>query len=112
MIEKGKISALLFGGAKATVIPSFSSAVVSHELVVPFFLLGCLSVGMEVVYCSFADNTGVVLARADGEWNHTITGDVAVSGTLQGGRVTDGAVTLGTHTHTVSSFGESSAGHG
>lgn len=72
MIEKGTISTV--SGKKATVIPSFSNAPVSVELVVPFFLVGSLTVGMPVVYAQFEDNTGVILARMDGEWNHDLDG--------------------------------------
>lgn len=87
MIEKGYISAILEGGKKVTVIPAFSSDVVSHELVVPFFLYKSLAVKMEIVYCWFQDDTGMVLGRMDGDWNHQIfdgveivTGDLAAPG--------------------------------
>lgn len=100
MTEKGKISAILDGGKKVTVIPSFSGDVVSHELVVPFFLIGCLTVQMDVAYCSFPDNTGVVLARMDGEWNHKIEGDLVMTGTVVGATVVyEGGVRLSTHRH-------------
>lgn len=108
MTEKGRISAILDGGRKVTVIPSFSGDVVSHELVVPFFLIDCLTIQMEVAYCSFPDNTGVVLARMDGEWNHKIEGDLEMTGMLRGAVVTEGGVRLGTHTHTDSMGGTTS----
>ena len=108
MTEKGRISAILEGGRKVTVIPSFSGDVVSHELVVPFFLFGCLKVQMEVAYCSFPDNTGVVLARMDGEWNHKIEGDLEMTGMLLGAVVKEGGIRLGTHTHNDSLGGKTS----
>lgn len=71
MIGKGTISALLEGGKKVTIKP-YLGEVVTPELVVPFFLFDCLTVGMPVVYAAFEDNSGVVLARMDGEWNHRV----------------------------------------
>lgn len=96
MIEKGKVSAVLDGGNKVTVIPAFSPDVVTHTLAVPFFLLGCLDIDTEVVYCQFQDNTGIVLARMDGEWNRTIEGDINISGAIK----TAAGINLTTHTHT------------
>lgn len=69
MIEKGYISTISADGRTVTAVPAFSGDVVSHELTVPFFLLDCLEVKTEIVYCCFPDNTGVVLARMDGDWN-------------------------------------------
>lgn len=80
-VNKGKISALI-DREHATVVPAFSDTPVTAELVIPFFLLECLEVGMDVVYAQFPDNTGVVMARMDGEWNHKVwmdpKGDKAV----------------------------------
>ena len=71
MVSKGTVSALYEGGKKASVKP-YLGEVVTVRLVVPFYLLECLTVGMAVVYAQFEDNTGVVLARMDGEWNHKV----------------------------------------
>ena len=65
-VGKGKISAVS-GETRATIVPLFSAAPVSAQLTVPFFLAGSLAVGMEVVYAQFPDNTGVILARMDGQ---------------------------------------------
>ena len=87
MINKGYVSDIKEAGRKATVVPAFEGTSVSVELVVPFFLWECLEVKMPVVYAVFPDNTGVVLARMDGEWNHKLydglelaTGDMSIPG--------------------------------
>lgn len=127
MIEKGYVSAVLDGGKKVTVIPAFSGDVVSHELIVPFFLIGTMQTRKEVVYCSFPDNTGVVIASMDGTWNHNLDGDVKItgkitaasvaasgaitgdsvtaSGKVSGSSVNAGSVSLGGHTHEYSKGG-------
>lgn len=100
MIEKGVISALLDGGKSATVIPSFSDDQVSAALTVPFFLTGCLSVGMAVVYAEFEDNTGVILSRLDGEWNHDLAGNVTVQGNVTLSDMTSDSVgSYNSHVH-------------
>ena len=71
MVKKGKVSSLAADGKTVTVTP-YAGGVVSAQLVVPFFLIGALPVGTPVVYSVFDDNTGIVLARADGDWNHKI----------------------------------------
>lgn len=100
-VTKGTISALYESGKKAAIKP-YSGEVVTPELVVPFFLFDCLEVGMPVVYASFEDGTGIVLARMDGEWNHKLkdgveitTGNVVVSA----GDVSAGSVSLKNHKH-------------
>lgn len=70
-ITKGKISAVM-SKTLATAVPMFSDNPVSIELVIPWYLWECLEVDMEVVYSQFPDNTGIILARMDGEWNHKI----------------------------------------
>lgn len=117
MVDKGTISTV--SGKTATVIPAFSDAPVSIELVVPFYLVACLEVGMPVVYAQFQDNTGVILARMDGEWNHDLEGDVNIQGnhTVEGSQTVDGNVTaadlitetakFNTHTHTCPDGGTS-----
>ena len=72
MIYKGQVSAILDGGKKVTVTP-YAGGTVTFPLVVPYFLIDALPVNTPVVYAAFADNTGIVLARADGEWNHAIS---------------------------------------
>lgn len=99
MIEKGKISTV--SGNIATVVPSFSDSPVSTNLVIPFFLVRCLTPGMEVVYAQFEDNTGVVLARMDGDWNHDLDDDLRVRGvTTVENAVTESRISLNSHTHT------------
>ena len=71
MVKKGKISTLSADGRTATVTP-YSGGVVSAPLVVQFFLIGALPIGTPVIYSVFEDNTGIILARADGEWNHKL----------------------------------------
>lgn len=97
-VSKGKVSALYDGGKKATVNP-YTGDVVTAQLVVPFFLFECLTVGMEVVYAMFDDNTGVVLARMDGEWNHDLKGAVKVEENVSAADFV-GAVSFNGHTHT------------
>lgn len=119
MIDKGYVSSILDGGKKVTVIPATSGDVVTQPLTVPFFLLGTMKPRKEVVFCSFPDGTGLVLAALDGGWNHNLTGNVSVAGTLSagavaasgaisGGSVSAGGVDLGSHTHTDSRGGTTS----
>lgn len=83
MIKKGLIATI--NGNKVTAV--VGSNAVSCALNVPFYLIGCLTVGMPVVFVEFEDNTGLVLSRFDGEWNHNINGDVNISGTLTASNV-------------------------
>lgn len=71
MVLKGKVSAVLNGGAAVTVTP-YGGGVVTTPLTVPFFLIGALDVNIPVAYAIFEDHTGIVLARMDGEWNHSL----------------------------------------
>lgn len=101
MIEKGVISTVSGDGKTVTAVPSFSDAPVSPTLTVPFFLAGSLTVGMPVVYAQFEDNTGVVLARMDGDWNHALAGDVEIKGNITAQDMITGAVSsYNGHTHT------------
>lgn len=102
-IGKGKISSVI-DKTTATVVPLFSDTPVSSRLTIPFFLWECLSVGMDVVYSQFPDNTGVILGRMDGEWNHkvwdgveAVTGDVKIT---VGDMVTATVPSYNGHTHT------------
>ena len=88
MIDKGTVSALQEGGSKAEVVPSASGETVTIPLVVPDLLRANLAVGDEVVYATFADNTGIILERMDGKNTHkhkythggTSSGDDETSG--------------------------------
>lgn len=71
MVQKGKVSAILDGGRAVTVTP-YAGSTVTAALIVPFFLVGVLPVGTPVAFVVFEDNTGVVLARMDGEWNEQL----------------------------------------
>lgn len=71
MILKGKVSGILNGGAAVTVTP-YGGGVVTVALTVPFFLIGALEINTPVAYAVFEDNTGLILARMDGEWNHSL----------------------------------------
>lgn len=71
MVMKGKVSSVLDGGASVAVTP-YGGGVVTKPLTVPFFLIGALEVNVPVAYATFEDNTGIVLARMDGEWNHSL----------------------------------------
>ena len=71
MVNKGTVSTI--GEAQKTVtVKPYTGDIVTVPLVVPFFLYGSLEVGMPVVYATFEDNTGIVLARMDGEWNNSL----------------------------------------
>ena len=48
----------------------YTGVTVTFPLVVPYFLIGALPVNTPVIYATFDDNSGIILARADGEWNH------------------------------------------
>lgn len=71
MVLKGKVSNVLNGGTAVAVTP-FGGGVVTEPLAVPFFLIGALPVNTPVAYVVFEDNTGVILSRMDGEWNHSL----------------------------------------
>lgn len=71
MVQKGKVSAILDGGKTITATP-YAGGTVTAPLTVPFFLVGALPVGTPIVFVTFDDNTGVVLSRVDGEWNHSL----------------------------------------
>lgn len=75
MVKKGKVSAILDGGKFITATP-YAGGTVTAPLTVPFFLIDALPVGTPIVYVVFEDNTGIVLSRMDGEWNHNGTASV------------------------------------
>lgn len=79
-MQKGKISAF---GAKdenglfktAKVLPNTESQMLTRWLVIPWYLrgsMGNLEVDTEVVFETFADLTGYIIGRFDGEWNGVI----------------------------------------
>lgn len=70
MVLQGKVSAVLDSGKKVNITPAGGS--VSAPLTVPFFLIGATPVGTAVAYSIFDDGTGIILARMDGEWNHSL----------------------------------------
>lgn len=72
MVQKGKISSVLNDGKMVTITP-YTGSTVTVPITVPVFLIDVLPVGTPVAYVVFEDNTGIVLARMDGEWNRTIT---------------------------------------
>lgn len=98
-VSKGRISALHDGGKTVEVKP-YTGEVVTARLVVPFFLFDSLEIGMEVVYSSFDDNTGLVLARMDGEWNHDLKGKVKVEQQVEAQDLRTDVASFNTHTHT------------
>ena len=69
MVHKGKVSSVLNDGKTVMVTP-YAGGIVTAPLVVPFFLIGVLPIGTPVIYSTFDDNTGIILARTDGDWNH------------------------------------------
>ncbi len=99
MANKGKISNILNDG-KAVMVKPYTGAAVTPPLVVPFFLFGGLSVGMAVVYESFEDGTGIVLARMDGEFNRNIPGNVTISGTVTASDFSTNTASFNSHIHT------------
>ena len=70
-INKGKISEIK-SKTVATVVPTFSSVPVTADLTIPWYLWEGLEIGMDVAYVQFPDNSGLILSRMDGEWNHKI----------------------------------------
>ena len=83
MVKKGQISSVSEDGKTAVVILGNAQNSVTPPLTVPFFLWGCLKVDMPVAYADFEDGTGIILARLDGEWNHTLYEQVRIEGTAE-----------------------------
>ena len=76
MIQKGKISTIegpydsAGNPTLARVIPDNNDGLVTRPLIINHLLRGAsgnLKKGTSVVFAVFADNTGVILCRADGE---------------------------------------------
>lgn len=70
-VYKGKVSSSTVDDMRVSVTP-YGGGIVTPPLVVPFFLIGAVPVGTEVAYTIFEDNTGVILCRMDGGWNHSL----------------------------------------
>lgn len=98
MIYKGRVSAILDGGKKVTVTP-YAGETVTFPLVVPFFLIGAVPVNTPVVYATFADNSGIIIARTDGEWNHEIAGDITILGNVTAENFISSVADFNSHTH-------------
>ncbi|MEA4919319.1 MAG: pre-mRNA-splicing factor [Clostridiaceae bacterium] len=123
-INKGKISSI--SGNTARVLPATASASVSRPYTIPWYLrgeMGGLSVGSEVVFATFDDASGIVLARMDGDWPGTIPDNITITGTVQAtaavtiaaaltaSSATVAGVSVEGHKHTDSVGGETSAPH-
>ena len=70
-VRKGKVSSSTADDMRVSVTP-YGGGIVTPPLVVPFYLIGAVPVGTEVAYTIFEDNTGVILCRMDGGWNHRL----------------------------------------
>lgn len=106
MVKKGLISSIGEDGKTAVVILSNATNSVTFPLVVPFFLWDCLEINMPVAYADFEDNTGVILARMDGEWNHTVYEQLKIEGIAEvtetvkaADFTTDSVASYNGHTH-------------
>ena len=64
-IDKGVVVTLV-NTSTARVIP-YGPEAVSYDVTIPVGLRGYLQKGTPVVYATFADQTGIILGRADGE---------------------------------------------
>lgn len=96
MIKKGLIATI--NGNKVTAVVGNNA--VSCALTVPFYLIGCLTVGMPVVFVEFEDCTGIVLSRMDGEWNYNVNGDLKVKGKITASDIVTSVTAFNSHTHT------------
>lgn len=92
-INKGKIACI--SGNTARVVPLEETGKATARITVPWHLrdrAGNLKKDTEVVYVEFADSTGLLLGRADGEWG-------AYLPSLAVDDVTAGDVSLKNHKH-------------
>lgn len=95
-INKGKIAGI--HGNTARVVPSEAEGRPTAMITIPWHLrgdTGDLKKGTEVVYVEFADATGLLLGRADGEWG-------AYLPSLRADSVTASGVSLSNHVHSYS----------
>lgn len=109
-IKKGRISTLDAQGTTAAAVIDNAPGAVSSTLIVPFYLLGCLEIGMQIAFVEFEDCTGLVLARMDGEWNHDLKGSVNVEQNVTAADVITSTASFNAHTHT-GVHGETSTAH-
>lgn len=89
-IFKGRISKILENpkdnwghSTLATVNPCTNAGAVTYAIIIPWWLrgrTGALKVGDEVCYSVFDDSTGIIVSRADGNWQGVMDYDVTTSG--------------------------------
>lgn len=108
-IKKGLVSTLP-GKYEATAAICNHPGAVSCTLTVPFYLVGCLKVGMPIAFVEFDDCTGLVLARMDGDWNHDLEGSVNVQENVTTSDMITPTAGFNAHTHT-GVHGETSTPH-
>lgn len=121
-IQKGKISKIEGPNdrngnpTRARVLPATSDGAPSRPYTIPWWLRGAaadLAAGVEVVFATFDDLTGIILARMDGEGGATIPGDLTLTGsvTVKGGSTIDGAMKAGSvETPTLTNSGTAQIG--
>jgi len=85
MVKKGRVIDLMGpldrckDKTMATVEPYDYPGEVTPKLVIPWFYrgpAGDLKPGDEVIYVLFADQTGMILSRMDGNWTGRLSGDL------------------------------------
>ncbi len=99
-INKGTIASV--DGNTARVVPSDAGTKPTAKIVIPWHLRGAtgnLQKGTEVVFVEFADSTGLLLGRADGEWGAYLPSLTAGSVSTPEGDVKARGVSLSGHTH-------------
>ena len=89
-IHKGRISKILDSPKDAwghptlaQVNPNTNAGAITYSIVIPWWLrgrTGALKVGDEVCYAVFDDATGIIVSRADGNWQGVMDFDVTTSG--------------------------------
>lgn len=122
MISLGKGTVASVDGSTATVSSLEHPGIVTRPLVIPYYwreLMGFIKPGDTVYYIDDSAHGGMIIARADGNWDQTIRGTLTVEQavTLQNtlsvasnatfsatvtatGNITGAGVSLQTHTHT------------
>lgn len=81
---------------RVTVQSSVADGTSTDEIVIPWHLrgsMGMLQKQTEVVYAIFDDGSGILLARADGEWDGRTEEQITVAEVISNG------ISLSTHTH-------------
>lgn len=128
MITLGKGTVASVDGSTATVSSLEHPGIVTRPLVIPYYwreLMGFIKPGEIVYYIDDDAHDGMIIARADGNWDQIIRGTLTVEQavtfkatlTVQGditaqsnvtasGTVKGGSVTLQTHTHISANPGE------